>query len=190
MTKKTKELSHKRKCGKFWLKEMAGNCSVYIHMGCVFCILWFFSCPSGRVKLKPRTTIFVRKDKHKRHHITRDISPLFAIIKSPISTSRFHILHFPPCPQRHSTCATHSACMSEKIETQNALLYFIDAEQMSVVLGAQELLVMSMWRKISWVIPLQIKASALFLFLCVHFYFFVHIYAVLLWGFCEGFQCL
>lgn len=29
--------------------------------------------------------------------------------------------------------------MREKIETQNAPLYSIDAEQMSVVLGAQEL---------------------------------------------------
>lgn len=59
---------------------------------------------------------------------------------------------------RHSH--VHSKSKSEKIETHNALFHFIDAEQMcAVVLGAQELLVMSMWRKISEVI-LQIKASA------------------------------
>lgn len=64
--------------------------------------------------------------------------------------------------------------MSEKIETHNALLYFIDAEQMSLsclVCIVQELLVMSMWRKISEVILLQIKAFVLFFALLLFFYF-------------------
>lgn len=52
-----------------------------------------------------------------------------------------------------------------KLKHKMLMVYFIGAEQMPVMFGAEELLVMSMCRKISRVILLQIKALFLFIVL-------------------------